>query len=122
MPILGAHACNVASSTTAGKGAVVAVDIARLFCLTFAAGNLRFHSHFAIRSNIRDNRITVPEPNPRPLDPEDFYYDNGLLVFTAAYHLKRGYCCGNGCRHCPYDQVNVPRDQRPDSPDDPETA
>ena len=23
------------------------------------------------------------------------------LVFTAAYHLKRGYCCNSGCRHCP---------------------
>jgi len=34
----------------------------------------------------------------------DYYIDeNGLLVFTAAYHLKRGYCCKNGCRHCPYE-------------------
>ncbi|MCU0471145.1 MAG: DUF5522 domain-containing protein [Arcicella sp.] len=24
------------------------------------------------------------------------------MVFTEAYHLKRGYCCKNGCRHCPY--------------------
>ncbi|MCU0356215.1 MAG: DUF5522 domain-containing protein [Cyclobacteriaceae bacterium] len=24
------------------------------------------------------------------------------MVFTAAYLLKRGYCCKNGCRHCPY--------------------
>jgi hypothetical protein len=24
------------------------------------------------------------------------------LVFTGAYHQKRGFCCGNGCRHCPY--------------------
>ena len=21
-----------------------------------------------------------------------------------AYLKKRGYCCGNGCRHCPYDK------------------
>lgn len=34
--------------------------------------------------------------------PQDFYYENGLMVFTAAYHEKRGYCCQNGCRHCPY--------------------
>ncbi|MER0438186.1 DUF5522 domain-containing protein [Emticicia sp. W12TSBA100-4] len=33
---------------------------------------------------------------------EDYYYENGFLVFTSAYHLKRGYCCKNGCRHCPY--------------------
>jgi hypothetical protein len=37
-----------------------------------------------------------------PLAPGDFYMENGLLVFTAAYHLKRGYCCNSGCRHCPY--------------------
>jgi uncharacterized protein (TIGR00290 family) len=24
------------------------------------------------------------------------------MVFTEAYHLKRGYCCKNRCRHCPY--------------------
>jgi hypothetical protein len=24
------------------------------------------------------------------------------MVFTAAYHLKRGYCCNSDCRHCPY--------------------
>jgi hypothetical protein len=39
---------------------------------------------------------------PVPLEPEDFYYENGLLVFTAAYHLKRGSCCNSGCRHCPF--------------------
>jgi hypothetical protein len=34
--------------------------------------------------------------------PGDFYFDSGLMVFTAAYHLRRGYCCDNNCRHCPY--------------------
>jgi hypothetical protein len=34
---------------------------------------------------------------------EDTYLDsNGNKVFTEAYHLKRGACCDNGCRHCPY--------------------
>jgi hypothetical protein len=36
------------------------------------------------------------------LRPEDFYYDGPYLVFTAAYHLRRGYCCKSDCRHCPY--------------------
>lgn len=35
-------------------------------------------------------------------EDEDFYEENGFLVFTARYHLKRGYCCESGCRHCPY--------------------
>jgi hypothetical protein len=36
------------------------------------------------------------------LAPEDFYMDGPYMVFTAAYHLKRGYCCNSDCRHCPY--------------------
>jgi uncharacterized protein DUF5522 len=44
-----------------------------------------------------------PAPNAAPaLEPGDFYMEGPNLVFTAAYHLKRGYCCGSGCRHCPY--------------------
>jgi len=39
---------------------------------------------------------------PRVLEPEDYYFEGPYMVFTAAYHLKRGYCCGSGCRHCPY--------------------
>ena len=38
-----------------------------------------------------------------------FYFDDGLMVMTEAFHLKRGYCCGNKCRHCPYDYENVPK-------------
>lgn len=32
----------------------------------------------------------------------DFYIESGMYVFTKWYHLKRGYCCTSGCRHCPY--------------------
>lgn len=39
--------------------------------------------------------------------PGDFYFENGLMVFTAAYHLRRGYCCGNGCRCCPYPKTEA---------------
>ena len=35
---------------------------------------------------------------------KDYYIENGLYVFTAAFHRKRGFCCGSGCRHCPYDK------------------
>lgn len=41
--------------------------------------------------------------NEMPKDADKyFYYENGLMVFTEAYHLLRGYCCERGCRHCPY--------------------
>ncbi len=39
----------------------------------------------------------------------DYYFENGFMVFTEHYHLKRGTCCGNACRHCPYEHKNVKR-------------
>ncbi len=41
-------------------------------------------------------------PNYSPQEGKDFYYENGFMVFMETYHLKRGYCCQSGCRHCPY--------------------
>lgn len=41
--------------------------------------------------------------NAKKLDAEDFYLsEEGFIVFTEKYHLKRGHCCLSGCRHCPY--------------------
>jgi len=43
----------------------------------------------------------------------DFYYnEQGYIVLTAGFHLERGHCCGNGCRHCPYQYKNVPEPKR----------
>lgn len=39
----------------------------------------------------------------KKIETDDFYMENGYMVFTAKYHLKRGYCCQSGCRHCPYE-------------------
>ncbi|KAI0230807.1 hypothetical protein LSAT2_018832 [Lamellibrachia satsuma] len=36
------------------------------------------------------------------LDPE-----TGYEVFTILSHLTRGRCCGNACRHCPYQHTEV---------------
>lgn len=53
-----------------------------------------------------------------PLIPEtDYYLDAyGRVVFTETYHLKRGYCCGNNCRHCPYNHENVTEKNRKEKP------
>lgn len=36
----------------------------------------------------------------------------GLIVFNEEYLLSRGYCCGNGCKHCPYEYKNVEEPRR----------
>jgi len=45
----------------------------------------------------------------------DYYLENGFMVFTAAYLLKRGYCCHHGCRHCPYGESTADDEQTPES-------
>jgi len=49
----------------------------------------------------RFNQSRAYQPTP---EAGDYYHDpEGRWVFTEAYHLRRGYCCGNGCRHCPFE-------------------
>jgi hypothetical protein len=44
----------------------------------------------------------LSRPAPAPVEGEDFYREGAYVVFTARYHLRRGYCCESACRHCPY--------------------
>jgi hypothetical protein len=43
--------------------------------------------------------------------PSHYYIENGLWVFTEEFHKERGFCCGNGCKHCafypPYQKGNT---------------
>ena len=39
---------------------------------------------------------------PTLTEGQDFYFEKGLMVLTAEYLRRRGYCCGNICRNCPY--------------------
>ncbi len=46
----------------------------------------------------------------------DFYInENGFMVFTESHHLKRGYCCGHGCLHCPYPKEKLVQQQKNDN-------
>lgn len=42
------------------------------------------------------------EPEDKTARPGEFYFEGPYMVFTEAYHLRRGYCCNSDCRHCPY--------------------
>lgn len=37
----------------------------------------------------------------------DYTIENGHWVLSRWYLLKRGDCCGNACRNCPYGHTNV---------------
>jgi 2-iminoacetate synthase ThiH len=51
------------------------------------------------RKSLRDD---LSRQAPALVEGEDFYREGAYVVFTAAYHLRRGRCCESGCRHCPY--------------------
>ena len=33
--------------------------------------------------------------------------EDGKVVMTESYHIKRGSCCGNGCKNCPYIPIHI---------------
>jgi len=45
------------------------------------------------------HQVAMDEGRNGYLDPK-----SGAWVFTAAAHAARGFCCENGCRHCPFTQ------------------
>jgi len=52
--------------------------------------------------------------NMKELSEGIHYYINedGYIVLTEQYHLDKGFCCGNGCKHCPYNYENVPEPKK----------
>ena len=36
------------------------------------------------------------------LKADEFYWEDGKMIFTKVYHTRRGYCCNNNCKHCAY--------------------
>tara|TARA_R110002020_G_scaffold18011_10_gene63610 strand:- start:225 stop:446 length:222 start_codon:yes stop_codon:yes gene_type:complete len=41
------------------------------------------------------------------IEPGFTYYENGNLVMTEKYHIRRGSCCGSGCKHCPFSPPHI---------------
>ena len=52
----------------------------------------------------------VGQPDP---DEPDWVMEDGWMVATRSGLLRRGECCGNGCKNCPY--VGTPL-EHPDRP------
>jgi hypothetical protein len=48
-------------------------------------------------------KLDLEERFNKPL----FYFEDGLVVFTPIHHIIRGTCCGNKCRHCPYEPLHI---------------
>jgi len=52
---------------------------------------------------LKKNTFVIMYNKRIELTEGDYYLnEDGYKVFTEKFHLKRGYCCKSGCRHCPY--------------------
>ncbi|MEY3195358.1 MAG: hypothetical protein RIQ78_1455 [Bacteroidota bacterium] len=45
---------------------------------------------------------STPSKSSELVENRDYYLENGYFVLTESFLEQRGYCCGSGCRHCPY--------------------
>jgi hypothetical protein len=68
--------------------------------------SLHYIDHFISNLPKEATRDNPAQPFQKPpavlIEGLDYYLENSCMVFTTWYHLKRGTCCGNSCRHCPY--------------------
>lgn len=53
---------------------------------------MKYFDHIQFNNGFNDDIV----------EGRDYYNENGYRVMTESFLKKRGYCCSNGCRHCPY--------------------
>lgn len=66
--------------------------------ITGAEGNREFLACYKRRSE----QQAASGREQRLVEGDDYSIENGLMVLSASFLLGRGYCCGSGCRNCPY--------------------
>jgi hypothetical protein len=71
------------------------LTLVRVFHVSFSYFLIEMTEH-------RNRKIKSKSSHTTLREGEDYHVENGLFVFSEKYHLKRGYCCKSGCRHCPY--------------------
>ena len=81
----------------------------KLFTLLFAAALLvgcgmnKKTEECCATNKVESDPITVSVKVLNSTDQDHFYFSKeGYIIFTEKYHLKRGYCCKNECKHCPF--------------------
>ena len=77
--------------------------------LLFSKSALTFPFWVGAYFSMKDSKRSLSGRKPirELIEGEHYYFEGRLMVLTERYHLARGYCCGNACRHCPYDHENV---------------
>ena len=53
--------------------------------------------------------VTFPTKKEEFIEGVHYYREGNMWVFTELYHILKGSCCGNGCRHCVYGYKDLSR-------------
>jgi len=64
-----------------------------------AAGNKEFLAFYEKDKKKKSDAPALPAAFEEGVD---YYFEDGLMILTAQFLRKRGYCCDNNCRNCPY--------------------
>jgi Family of unknown function (DUF5522) len=75
----------------------------KIYVCTFL--NMNKPYFFLFTSHMTNKKENI-NPKVKLIEGLDFHIERGFYVFTEHYLLKRGYCCENGCRNCPYRGAN----------------
>ncbi len=59
-----------------------------------------------------DNPHSSEPPAAKFVEGVDYYNEDGFMILTERFLLRRGYCCENGCRHCPYRNGKIAESQQ----------
>ena len=83
----------------------VAVEEFRCLCPSCLGDRLDRSVQRAIKTDIEKTLVQIADSvsNDEFVEFVDYRIENGNYVFSSWYHLKRGFCCGSGCRNCPFD-------------------
>lgn len=88
----------------------------RCLCQTCLAKSIAAHIELRLDELDLDQAVALAQstkrPRTLPVEYIDYTIEDGLWVFTRWFLLKRGKCCLDGCRNCPFPktkQSRIPR-------------
>lgn len=82
------------------KDNVASIRVAKKVGMTLEKESV-FHN-IPVQVYSMDSTLNAAVTSSELVEGRDYTLEKGLMVFTKAYHIARGYCCDSGCRNCPY--------------------
>ena len=103
--------CQCTDCWCAGYPAIMPADFSRdCQCPTCLAQNIGKHLDQKLDTLSLNDALALAKPfarSRRLIESIDYHVENELWIFSRWYLLKRGHCCGEACKHCPYGDEKI---------------